>query len=110
MRMLRTASRPTAFEPCIPTAVDRPPSGPRIKHDGFRLIARRDGAGVRLITRNGHDFSGRYPAVAAAVDRLPGRTCVIDGKVVIVDEEGRPSSQKSSQRRSCLRSSDGWRS
>jgi bifunctional non-homologous end joining protein LigD len=91
--MLRSASRPIAFEPCIPTSSDRPPSGPgwvhEIKHDGFRLIARRDEAGVRLITRNGHDFSGRYPGVAATVDRLPCRSCIIDGEVVIVDEEGR---------------------
>lgn len=69
--MLRTASRPDLFEPCIPTAADRPPDGPgwlhEIKHDGFRLIARRDGAGVRLLTRNGHDWSERYPAVVNAV-------------------------------------------
>ena len=48
--MLPTAS--LAFEPCIPTQADRPPSGPgwihEIKHDGYRLIARRDGAGVRV--------------------------------------------------------------
>jgi bifunctional non-homologous end joining protein LigD len=60
-----------------------------IKHDGYRLIARRDGAGVRLLTRNGHDFSERYPAVANAVGRLRCRSCVIDGEVVILDDEGR---------------------
>ena len=91
--MLRTASPPVTFEPCIPTQADRPPSGPgwvhEIKHDGFRLIARRDGAGVRLLTRNGHDFSERYPAVAAAVGRLRCRSCVIDGEVVVLDDEGR---------------------
>jgi bifunctional non-homologous end joining protein LigD len=91
--MLRTASRLVTVEPCIPTQADRPPSGPgwvhEIKHDGYRIIARRDGAGVRLITRNGHAFTERYPKVAAALDRLPCRSCVIDGEVVIVDEEGR---------------------
>jgi bifunctional non-homologous end joining protein LigD len=89
--MLRTASPPVTFEPCIPTQADRPPSGPgwvhEIKHDGFRLIAGRDGAGVRLLTRNGHDFSERYPAVAAAVGRLRCRSCVIDGEVVVLDDE-----------------------
>jgi bifunctional non-homologous end joining protein LigD len=84
---------PIGFEPCVPTKADRPPSGPgwvhEIKHDGFRLIARRDGAGVRLITRNGHDFSERYPAVADAVGRLRCRSCVIDGEVVILNKEGR---------------------
>jgi ATP-dependent DNA ligase len=63
--MLRIASRPITFEPCIPTAAEKPPSGPgwvhEIKHDGFRLVARRDGAGVHLLTRNGHDWTDRYP-------------------------------------------------
>jgi bifunctional non-homologous end joining protein LigD len=41
------------------TAADRPPTGPdwihEIKHDGYRLMARRDPIGIRLLTRNGHD-------------------------------------------------------
>jgi ATP-dependent DNA ligase len=81
------------FEPCIPIQADQPPSGPgwlyEIKHNGFRLIARRDGAGVRLITRNGHDWTERYPAVSNAVARLPCLSCVIDGEVVITNEAGR---------------------
>ena len=40
-------------------------------------IARREGGGVRLITRKGHDFSKRYPAVASAVGRLRCRSCII---------------------------------
>jgi len=40
-------------------------------------------------SRNGHDFSERYPAVADAVERLRCRSCVIDGEVVITDEAGR---------------------
>jgi bifunctional non-homologous end joining protein LigD len=62
--------------------------GARDKHDGYRLIARRDGAGIRLLTRNGHDFSERYPAVVAAVNRLRCRSCVIDGEVAICNEHG----------------------
>ena len=63
--MLSRAAQPSGFiEPCIPTQADRPPSGPgwlhEIKHDGYRLIARRDGVGVRLITRNGHDWADRF--------------------------------------------------
>jgi bifunctional non-homologous end joining protein LigD len=84
---------PSAFEPCIPTQADRPPSGPgwlhEIKHDGFRLIAHREATGVRLLTRNGHDWSDRYPAVVAAVGKLRCKSCVIDGEVVICDEHGR---------------------
>ena len=57
---------PTRFiEPCLPSIGERPPSGPNwiheIKHDGYRLMARRNPAGVRLLTRNGHDWASRFP-------------------------------------------------
>jgi bifunctional non-homologous end joining protein LigD len=52
-------------------------------------MARRDGAGVRLITKNGHDWAERYPAVAMAVHMLARCTsCVIDGEVVMCREDG----------------------
>jgi bifunctional non-homologous end joining protein LigD len=66
--LLRERGRPKAgiVEPCLPSLAKKPPSGPdwihEIKHDGFRFLARRDSAGVRLITRNGHDFSRRFPS------------------------------------------------
>lgn len=91
--MLRIYSSTPPFEPSIPTKADRPPSGPgwihEVKHDGFQLIARRDLAGVRLMTRNDHDWIDRYPAIANAVERLPCRSCVIDGEVAILDDQGR---------------------
>jgi ATP-dependent DNA ligase len=47
------------IEPCVPSPADRPPSGPNwiheIKHDGYRLMARRDAVGIRLITRRGNE-------------------------------------------------------
>ncbi len=53
--------RNVAFEPCIPTRGTKVPAGPdwihEIKHDGYRLIVQRDGARVRLFTRNGHDWT-----------------------------------------------------
>ena len=54
--------RPSGFiEPCQPSKVARPPSGPlwvhEIKHDGYRLMVRRDGSRVRCFTRNGHDWA-----------------------------------------------------
>jgi ATP-dependent DNA ligase len=57
---------PGFVEPCLPSAAEHPPSGSgwlhEIKHDGFRLMVRRDAAGVRLLTRNGLNWSKRYPA------------------------------------------------
>src|SRR5215471_19846190 len=64
--------RVSAFiEPCLPSPADRPPSGPdwihEVKHDGYRLMARRDPVGVRLLTRNAHDWASRFPLIVAAV-------------------------------------------
>jgi hypothetical protein len=66
---------PTTFEPCNPTAADRPPSAPgwlhEIKHDGFRLVVRRDAAGARLDHPQRPRSDGPYPMVAAAVAFSP---------------------------------------
>ena len=80
------------IEPCLPSPAKAPPSGPgwihEIKHDGFRILARRDSAGVRLITRNGNDFTHRFPFIEMAIKSLPVRSCVIDGEAIVCDENG----------------------
>src|SRR3954453_16832851 len=81
---------PSRFiEPCLPSPADRPPSGSNwiheIKHDGYRLMARRDSVGIRLITRRGNDWSDRFPLVVEAVNHLQVRSCLIDGEVVCCD-------------------------
>ena len=63
--------RPSGFiAPCLPSKAARPPSGPlwvhEIKHDGYRLMVRRDGSRVRCFTRNGHDWADRFPAIVDA--------------------------------------------
>jgi bifunctional non-homologous end joining protein LigD len=95
MRMsLRERNRPGLgiIEPCLPSPANAPPSGRNwiheIKHDGFRILARRDSAGVRLITRAGNDFSGRFPFIAMAIAKLPVRSCLIDGEAIVCDEKG----------------------
>jgi bifunctional non-homologous end joining protein LigD len=96
--------RPSGFiEPCLPLPAERPPSGPywihEIKHDGFRLMARRDPASVRLFTRNGNDWSPRYPLIFEAVNRLRVRSCLIDGEAVCCDNDGLSTFQKLRERR-----------
>jgi bifunctional non-homologous end joining protein LigD len=93
--MLRVSPPPPRsgfIEPCLPTTADRPPSGPdwihEIKHDGYRLMARRDPVGIRLLTRNGNDWSPRYPLIVEAVNRLKVRSCLIDGEAVVCDDNG----------------------
>ena len=66
-----------------------------IKHDGYRLMARRNPIGIRLLTRNGHDWSPRYPLIVEAVNRLKARSRLIDGEAFACDNEGLPIFQKS---------------
>jgi bifunctional non-homologous end joining protein LigD len=51
-------------------------------------MARRDPAGTRLLTRNGHNRSPRYPLIFEAVSRLKVRSCLIDGEAVACDKSG----------------------
>jgi ATP-dependent DNA ligase len=59
-----------------------------IKHDGYRLMALREGARVRLFTRNGHDWADRYPVIVEAVGALNVNSCLIDGEVIVPDASG----------------------
>src|SRR5262249_21356901 len=59
-----------------------------IKHDGFRIMARRDETGVRLYTRNGYNFADRFPRIVKAVESLSVQSCFIDGEAIVVDERG----------------------
>jgi bifunctional non-homologous end joining protein LigD len=80
------------IEPRIPTLAAKPPSGPgwvhEIKHDGYRLIVRRDDKAVRLFTRRGHDWTDRYPAIAAAAAKLRVRSFTIDGEAAVGGADG----------------------
>jgi ATP-dependent DNA ligase len=80
------------IDPCLPSPAKAPPSGPdwlhEIKHDGFRILARRDAKGVRLYTRNGNDFPARFLLIVASVMALPVRSCLIDGEAIVSDDSG----------------------
>jgi bifunctional non-homologous end joining protein LigD len=91
MLRLRPRRAPSGFiEPCLPTPVPQPPSGRgwmhEIKHDGYRMMVRRDAAGVRLLTRGGYDWASRFPLVAEAVNMLPVKSCLLDGELVACNE------------------------
>src|SRR6516165_5624441 len=73
--MLRMRTLPAGFiAPCLPTKTDRLPSGSQwlheIKHDGFRVIARKKGAQVRLYSRPGNDLTRRFPLIVETLARL----------------------------------------
>jgi bifunctional non-homologous end joining protein LigD len=84
---------PTGFiTPCLPSKTDKLPSGSQwlheIKHDGFRVIARKNGAQVRLYSRPGNDLTYRFPLIVETLARLRSRSRIIDGEAVACDDDG----------------------
>jgi ATP-dependent DNA ligase len=84
--------RNPAFSPCLPTRGTKVPASPdwvhESKHDGYRLIVQRDGKRVRLFTKNGHDWSSRYPLIVEAALRNRTSSFVIDGEAVLLGVDG----------------------
>jgi bifunctional non-homologous end joining protein LigD len=91
--MSRSRTLPVGFvEPCLPTSAPRPPSGPlwlhEIKHDGFRVVARKSDKVVRLYSRPGNDLTHRFTLIVEALARLRVRSCIIDGEAVACGDNG----------------------
>ena len=59
-----------------------------IKHDGFRVIARKRGAQVRLYSRPGNDLTHRFPLIVETLARLRSQSCIMDGEAVACDDNG----------------------
>jgi ATP-dependent DNA ligase len=100
---LRPRVLPAGFvPPCLPTAAPQPPCGPawlhEIKHDGFRVIARKTGARVKLYSRPGNEQTDRFPAIAEAVSGLRSHSCVLDGEAVVCGDDGIASFDRLRQR------------
>ena len=76
----------------LATLVESPPEGDgwvhEIKYDGYRIAARAGGGDARLFSRNGLDWTERFPEVAAALRTLPASGTWLDGEVVVFDERG----------------------
>src|SRR5262249_21392489 len=79
--MLQRTLRIGFIVPCLPTKSDALPSAygfHEIKHDGFRIIARKNGAQVRLYSRPGNDLPYRFTLIVETLARLRSRSCIID--------------------------------
>jgi bifunctional non-homologous end joining protein LigD len=87
------ARRQHFLVPQLATLVDAPPTGTEwtfeVKYDGYRLQALIDQGEVRLLTRRGHDWTARFPTIAARVARVPVASATLDGEIVALDESGR---------------------
>jgi bifunctional non-homologous end joining protein LigD len=69
-----------------------------LKLDGYRLLACKSGNDVLLLTRNGNDYTSVFPEVTKAVRALPFEQCIVDGEVVVMDAQGKPSFARLQQR------------
>jgi bifunctional non-homologous end joining protein LigD len=97
-------SLPLGFiPPCLPTKAAHPPSGElwlhEIKHDGFRIIARKGDNRVRLYSRPGNDLTKRFPLIVEAIAALRSRTIILDGEAVALDDDGRSNFDRLRHRR-----------
>ena len=64
-----------------------------VKWDGYRTLALKDGPRVRLFSRNLKDVTGAYPSVTRTLGELKAAAALVDGELVAIDEQGRPSFQ-----------------
>jgi bifunctional non-homologous end joining protein LigD len=80
------------IEPCRPTLVATPPAGPgwlhEMKHDGYRLLARKQGERVTLWSRYGTDFTEKLPGILEAVRSLRIDDALLDGEAVVFRPDG----------------------
>ncbi|MBB3237140.1 non-homologous end-joining DNA ligase [Phyllobacterium endophyticum] len=85
---------PERVEPCLASLKTRPPTGPdwlfEVKWDGYRLAIHIEPEGIRILTRGGHDWTHRFPAIAEAARSLDVATAIIDGEAVVFNERGLP--------------------
>ncbi|TAX99126.1 ATP-dependent DNA ligase [Rhizobium leguminosarum] len=84
---------PARVEPCLALLRAKPPKGDdwvyEIKWDGYRLAVHIEPTGIRILTRGGHDWTHRFPAIKLAAMWLPVGTAILDGEAVVLDEQGR---------------------
>ncbi|AUX76303.1 ATP-dependent DNA ligase protein [Sinorhizobium fredii] len=85
---------PERVEPCLAILASQPPKGSQwvheIKWDGYRVAVHIEPSRVRILTRRGYDWTGRFPAIAKAAETLQTTTMILDGEAVVLDEHGRP--------------------
>ena len=97
----RKAAMPEFVPPQLATLVREPPSGDEwlheLKFDGYRMVCHLQRGRARFWSRNGKDWTEKFPNLAAALKAFPAVTAILDGEVVIVDKAGRSSFQKLQQ-------------
>jgi bifunctional non-homologous end joining protein LigD len=90
--VLRVVSRLRFIEPQLASLVEEPPEGKHwiheVKHDGYRCQVLLERGQARVFTRNGFDWTDRYPGIARAATRLRCRSAIIDGEAIVQKVDG----------------------
>lgn len=86
------------FPPMLATLAEGPPASDEgwayeLKYDGFRAICAITGGDTAMLSRNELDLAPRFPTVAAALTKIKAKDIVIDGEIVVLDEQGAPRFQ-----------------
>jgi bifunctional non-homologous end joining protein LigD len=93
---------PRAIHPMLATLIDKPFDDPdwlyEIKWDGYRALTFLEGKSVRLVSRNQNDLTAAYPELHAIPEYIQARNAILDGEIVALDEQGRPSFSLMQQR------------
>src|SRR5438093_9086357 len=83
--------------PMLATSAEKLPVGDEwsyeVKWDGYRTLALKEGSRVTLLSRNLKNATAQYPTVARSIAQLRAEAALLDGEIVAVDEQGRPSFQ-----------------
>jgi bifunctional non-homologous end joining protein LigD len=95
-------SMPTVVHPMLATPVAKAFDNPdwlfEIKWDGYRAVAFIDDGRVRLVSRNQNDLTAQFPELGALPKFIKAERAILDGEIVALDEEGRPSFSLMQQR------------
>jgi len=98
----KTSPMPEEIHPMLATAVTKPFNDPawlfEIKWDGYRAIAFIQNKAVRLVSRNQNNLTSQYSELATIPAQLKAATAILDGEIVALDEQGRPSFSQMQQR------------
>jgi bifunctional non-homologous end joining protein LigD len=93
---------PTRVQPMLATAIEEPFDDANwlfeIKWDGYRAIAYIDTGKLRLVSRNQNDLTSQFPELRELPQFVQGQRVVLDGEIVALDEQGRPSFSLMQQR------------
>jgi len=93
---------PTKIRPMLATPIDEPFDNPawlfEIKWDGYRAIGFIEDSSIRLVSRNHNDLTGQFSELRELPKFVKARNAILDGEIVAIDEQGRPSFSLMQQR------------